>query len=108
MNTCLFNMFHDTPDKNLLTIADSINIEFNGILEIGIDQHRVVLTDPDCLLHIGLEFLLIVNDLHCPPSKDIRWPDQHRIPDLRSHGTGISFRISRTVCRAWNIEFMQE
>jgi hypothetical protein len=45
------------PIRTSSTITDGINIEFDRVLEVGIDQDRVVPADPDFFLfHISLEF----------------------------------------------------
>jgi hypothetical protein len=66
MDTGLLDMLHDTADQDLLAIADRINIEFNGILEIRVDMTAV---PADLTASCGLEFILSCT-IPCP-AKDM-------------------------------------
>ena len=97
MDAGLFNMFHDPPDEHLFPVADRINVKFDSILQIGIDQDRVMPAHPHCLFHVGLQFDGVMDDLHRPPSKDIGWPDKDRVPDSFRFFFGFGLGIGRTV-----------
>ena len=40
MDARLLNMFHDAADNDLLTITDSIDVNFGSIIQETIQQHR--------------------------------------------------------------------
>ena len=40
MNARFFDVLHDAGDQNIFAIAQRIDIDFSGILEESIDQHR--------------------------------------------------------------------
>ena len=41
MNACLFDMLEDAADDDVLAIADGIDIQFKGVLQEAVDQHRL-------------------------------------------------------------------
>ena len=42
MHTGFLDMFHDTGDHHSTAVADCIRIDLNGVGEIFVDQHRVL------------------------------------------------------------------
>jgi len=42
MHAGLFNMFHDPGDIRVFAVSQDIDIHFRGVLQIGIDEHRVL------------------------------------------------------------------
>ena len=95
-------------DRDVLSrIADYAELNpGDSVLEIGIDEYRVVLCNPYRLFDVGFKFNGIVGDLHCPAPKNKRRPDQYGITDLFCSLTCFCFGIGRTVCRAGDIEFV--
>src|SRR3989442_8284602 len=63
-----------------------------------VDQDRMLYRGLDRLADIGVEALLIVDDLHGPAAQHVGWADHHRIGDRKSTRLNSSHvRISYAV-----------
>ncbi len=40
MDARFLDMFHDAGDEHILAVGDAVDIDFNGVGEIGVDEHR--------------------------------------------------------------------
>ena len=81
MNTCAFDMLHDSRNIHMFTIADRINFQLLTD-NVFIDQNRCIVADfLNCRSHINTQIIIIVHDFHCTSAEDIGWTHQHRIPD---------------------------
>ena len=74
-----FDVFHDPADHDLIAVGQSIDIDFDGIIEKFIHQHRVLRRCRYRIGHVAPQRLAIINDLHCPPAEHVGGPNQHRI-----------------------------
>ena len=82
VNAGLFDMFHDAGDEHLFTIADRIDIDFDRVSQICVDEDRAGTRDLHGHPHIPFQGTTVVDDFHCSPAQDIGRPDEHRITNL--------------------------
>ena len=52
VDSSLFNMLHDARDDDILAVRQGIDVDFDGIFQKVIDQHRPLLRVFDCLPHV--------------------------------------------------------
>ena len=108
VDTGLLDVLHDPADQHVRAVTDRVHVELDRVLQERVDQHGVLLRDPDRLLHVGLELGVVVDDLHCPPAEDVAGPDQHRVPDLVRHAEGVLLGVGRGVRRARDFQVVEE
>ena len=82
MNASLFNMLHDAGNDDLVTVRNSIDIHFYGMIQKVIQQYRRVIGNLNCFMHISIKIFVTMNDFHCAPAKHIGWPYDQRITNL--------------------------
>ena len=81
MDPGLLDMLEDAGDRDLLAVADRVDVDLDRVAQIAVDQHR------RCARHlhrggdIMVELLGPVDDLHRPPAEHVGRPQQHRIAD---------------------------
>ena len=78
-------MLHDAGNNHLPTITNRIGINLNGIGQVFIDQHRMLVRGLHCRFHVCEKACLIVYDLHGTPAQHIRGPDHYRVADAGRH-----------------------
>ena len=71
VDTCFFNMLHDSCYENILSITKKINIKFNSIFKEFIYKNRVFRRNLYSFLHIFLKFIGIINNFHCSSTDNI-------------------------------------
>ena len=91
------DMFHDAADHVIFTVAQRIDIDFDGIVEKFIDQHRMLGRSGNRMGHVILQSLAIINDLHGPAAEHIGWTHQHWIAE--PFGDLERFVVGSRACR---------
>ena len=71
-------MFHNTRDKYLFAVADSIDFKLSSH-KVLIYKHRVFDTVIEDYRHILLYVVIIEGDYHILPAKNVGWSHKHRI-----------------------------
>ena len=55
MNAGFLDMFHDAGDVDIArAVAQRVDIDFHGVLQVAVDQHRAVARYPYRLVYIAL------------------------------------------------------
>ncbi len=85
MNARFFNMLHDAGHHASRAIRHRVDVNFNGVLQKFVDEHRMFRGSFDGHPHEVFEGSFVIHDLHRTTPEDIRRPDQHGIPDFRRH-----------------------
>ena len=86
MNASLFNMFHDTGDMHIITVAQGIDVHFNRVTQIVIDQHGALAGYNHGGCDVTAQFRLVMDDFHRATAQDIGRADHDRIPDASGNG----------------------
>ena len=92
MHPGLLDVLHHTADEHLAgVVADRVDIDFGGVFEEPIDEHRTLGRQPTLLAeaaepsefgHRPGEMVAVVDDLHRPPTEHIARANEHREADL--------------------------
>ena len=91
-------------------VGDAIDVHLDGVVQELVDQDRVVPPHRrgiHSFCHVGVELLLVRDDLHRPPAKNVAGPHQHRIADPLGHLAGLLDRKRRTAGRALQLELIE-
>ena len=89
MDAGFLDMLHDPGHEHLLAIGDAIDIHLDRIVEVAVDEHRVLAGDPHRLPHVAGKLCAVVHDLHGPAAQHIAWPDDDREADALGNRLGL-------------------
>ena len=94
MDSRSFNVFHDPRNKDILTVADCIDFQFDSH-EILIDENRIfdLLTEND--FHIFFDIIVIESDDHVLAAQHVGRTHQNRITDFIGRAQGFFSRHDR-------------
>src|SRR5699024_11419595 len=93
MHTGLLDMLHDSGNKHSGAVIQSIDVDFDGIIQEAVDQDGMIGADVGRVDQVVVELVVVIDDLHTTAAQHIRRPHQDRIPDVignaaRFGGTG--------------------
>ena len=108
MHTCLLDVFHDTTDEYLLTIAQAIDVDFNRVVQKAIEQHGRVVTDFDGFAHVSLEVCLLMHDFHGATTQHVTRTYHQGIANFLRVIQRLAFGTRGTVGRLTQIEFVEQ
>ena len=94
MNARFFDMLHHARDKNIGRIRNHIDIDFDCVLQIMINQDRVATRNMHRFLHIAAQGIHIMRNFHRPTAQHIGRPHDDRIADAFCDAFGL-FHIAR-------------
>ena len=77
-----FDVFHDAGDEHVLAIANGIDVHFDGVGEVAVDQHRAVAGDDHGLGDVALELGIVADDFHGAAAQHIGGADDHGEADF--------------------------
>ena len=112
MDPGLLDMLQDPRDRDVLAVADRIDIDLDRVAQIAVDQHRRGARHLDRGGDVMVELLGPVDHFHRPPAKHVARAQQHRIADpARDHdrlvaaprkavlGLACSFNLSTSLAK---------
>ena len=108
MDAGLLDMLHDAGNVDGLAVRDGVDVNLDRVLEVGIDEHRVVARNLDGGLHVAVERVAVVDDLHGPAAEHVGRAQQHRVADPVGHGLRLGERMGDAVGGLAQLELMQE
>ena len=108
MNAGLFDVFHDSADDHVGSVADAIDINFNCVVEKPVQQDGRLLRDLHGLSHVALEVLVAVHDLHRAATEHIAGAHHKRVADFLREQHGLFFGARSSVRRLLQIQPMQQ
>ena len=73
MNAGLLDVFHDSADEHVATIADRIDVDFDRIIQESIEQHRTLVRDLHRIGHVGAQIVFVEDDFHGASTKHVGW-----------------------------------
>ena len=81
MDAGFLDVFHHPGDVDGLGVGDAVHIDLDRVVQVAVDQHRIVAGDTHRLPHVAVQAGAVVDDLHRPPAQHVARPDHHRIAD---------------------------
>ena len=109
-------MLHNTAHIQLMTVIESININFNRVRQELVNKQRRWQTTRDhavCLrflkstVYILLKLRVFENNLHTAAAQNIRWAHKHWITDGMSSLQSLIERQSCAIARSVQALFIQ-
>ena len=108
MNPCGLDVLHQATNDNLaVVIAQGIDIHFGGVLEVLIDQHRLVGVHLHRFSHVAIQFIGAKDHLHGPASEHIAGSDDHGVADPLGDRPGFIFTAGNAIGRLTNLQLAQ-
>ncbi|CAH0257316.1 hypothetical protein SRABI106_02741 [Rahnella aquatilis] len=104
MNARLFDVLHDTANQHALTVADSINVNFYGVVKETVQQNRCVVRHADGVLEVTAQVDFVVYDFHRAATQNIRRTYHQRITDTRSFLNSLFDSRDCGVCRLFQAQ----
>ena len=71
MNACKLDMLHNSGNKAVLAVRDSVSLTLCCVVEETVDEYRSVGGNADCRRHIDLHHFIIVNNLHTSAAENV-------------------------------------
>ena len=117
MNAGLLDVLHDAGDEGVLAVGEAVDVDFDGVGQIAVDQQRALRRDDQLgrpveiagqPRHIAVELGGVVHDLHGAPAEHVGRPDHHRIADLVGDGARRARRGGDAVLRLAQLEPVEQ
>jgi len=58
------DVFHHAADEHVVLVGDGVDVQFDGVGEELVHEDGLVRTDADGLLDVGLQVVVVVDDVH--------------------------------------------
>ena len=97
MDAGFFDVFHDPGNVDLFAITDRVNVHFDGVAQVAVDQHGSVTGDLHGFRHVAAQAFGIVDDLHASATQNVRWAQQDRVADVFSDAFNFFRRPAQAV-----------
>ena len=108
MHAGLLDVLHDGADVDVLAVADRVHVDLDGVLEELVDEHGVLGAHADRRVHVVLELLGAVDDLHGAAAEHVRRPHEQRVADARGDLRGLGGRGREAVLGAADAELLEQ
>ena len=82
MHACFFDVFHYRSDGAVCSVANSIDIDFDGIFEEFVDEDRTLRRGIDRFCHEAFKLFVTINYFHGPAAQNVAWSDKNGIANL--------------------------
>lgn len=76
------DVLENACDPYFGAVADGVDVAFDRVAQIAVDQDRLVVGDTDRGGDVVAEFRVAVHDPHGLAAQYVGWPDHDRISDL--------------------------
>ena len=108
MHAGLLDVFHDAADEDGFTIGQAVHVDFGGVVQEAVQQHRRIVADLDRFAHVALQVLLLVHDFHRAAAQHVARAHHQRVADLGGVGQRFVLGAGRAVGRLAQAEFVQQ
>ena len=99
MDPGLFDVLHDAADEDPLAVADGVHVHLDGVVEEAVQQHRRFVGHPHRVMHVALEVMGVVDDLHGPAAQDVGGAHHQGKADGLRRDEGLRLAARRGVGR---------
>ena len=104
-----FNVFHQAADHHVaLVVAERINVHLNRILQVLVDQHRMVRFHLNGLQHVAIQLLLVEDHLHGATAQHIGRADHHWVAHAGRDIPGFRLTAGKTMPGLANVQLVQD
>ena len=105
VDTGRFDVFHHAANHHLaLAITEGIHIHLGGVLQVLVNQHRVVGFHLHRFHHVAVELGFVVDHFHGPATEHVAGAHDHGITHPIGHGPGLGFTAGQAVAGLADLE----
>ena len=108
MDARLLDMFHDSADEHLLTIAKRIDVDLAGVVQETVEKNWRIVRHLDRFTHVALQVACVVHDLHRPSAEYVRRADDQRVANFASQVQRVVLGARGAVRRLAQAQFVQQ
>ena len=102
-----FDVFLNCGDDTGVFICQRVHIKFGRAFKKFIDQNRPIWREANCIAHVLVETLFIINDGHSAAAQHVTRPHEDRITYLLRNFLRLVAGRRHSVFRLWDAEFSQ-
>ena len=105
MNACRFDVFHQSTDHDCaLVIAEGIHVHLNGVLQVLVDEHRMIRLNLNGFIHVAVQLVLVIDNFHGATTQDVRGADHNWIADCFGDCPGFRFTACKAIAWLTNVQ----
>ena len=78
MDAGFLDVLHHAGDVDGFAVADAVHVHLDRVVQVAVDQHRVVAGHPHRLAHVAVQPGAVVDDLHRAAAQHVAGADHHR------------------------------
>ena len=119
MHARLLDVLHDASDVNLAAVANRVDVDLDGVLQVVVEQHWIVLGDFHRLVDAGVvledqpgevavQIFRRVQDVHGAAAQHVGRANDQRKADLHRHPLGAFGVDGRAIRRLAQAEALQQ
>ena len=108
MDAGLLDVLHHAGDVDGLAVGDAVHVDLDRVVQVAVDQHRVVAGDAHRFAHVAMQAGAVVHDLHGAAAQHVARADHHRIADALGDRLGFLGRAGGAVLRLAQAEAVQQ
>ena len=99
MDAGLLDVLHDAGDRGVLAVGEAIDVDFDGVGQIAVDQQRALVGHDELgrpveiageAGEVAVELGDVVHDLHGAAAEHVGRPDHDRIADVGGDGARLA------------------
>ena len=109
MDSRLLDMLHDTGNEDVLVlVGQRIDIDLDGVAQVGIDQHRRVARNFHGFARITFEARTVIDDLHRTAAQNVGRANDDGVADPFGDGDCLLLRSRRAVVGLAKLQLMDQ
>ena len=108
MDAGFLDVLHHAGDIDRFVVGDAIDIHLDRVVQVAVDQHRIVAGHAHRLAHVAMQAGAVVDDLHRTAAQHVARADHHRIADAFRNCFGFVGGACDAVVRLAQAETMQQ
>ena len=109
MDARRFDVLHQAPDHHIaLVVAEGIDVHLNGILQVLVDQYRMVGFHLNRLQHVAIQLLFVEDHLHGTAAEHVGRTDNDRITNTGCHIPGFRLTAGQAMPGLANLQSVQD
>ncbi len=103
MNAGVFNVLHNSPDQDVLTVGYGVDVYFGAVFQKSIDQQPAFSTSSHRRCQVVRKFFPVVEHLHFPATEYVGRANEYGIPYPLGQFFCFFLRMGDTVFRLGNV-----
>src|ERR1700722_14567108 len=108
MDPSFLDVFHDASDVDGVAITYAIDVDFDRVIQIAIDQHGIVDRTPRRFTHVTVQAGGVIHDLHRSAAQNVTGTDHYREADAIGNFLRLPRRTRDAVFRLQQPKPMQQ